>query len=209
MNNYLTRGDSHAKIYIDSSTERIINYLSTSYGVGINAVKFQYFKDDAGRELVSRVFLIDPSQSEQNIITKLFSKRKTNLSYEELQQIAKDNGVEEIYRYFYDGLLKGYLGQAAGTRSSIAFKKDGKTILSLIPGESNSDSGLKFRLYTTRFAECFGISVEQAIDLLPEHKHEWEYYSGATPEWSGHEGYFKDIEEVNKWLTGLSEVMKK
>jgi len=35
---------------IDSSTGRIINYLSDTYGVGINGVTFQYFKDVKGDE---------------------------------------------------------------------------------------------------------------------------------------------------------------
>ena len=33
---------------LDNSTERIVNYLSSNYGVPINAVFFQYFKDREG-----------------------------------------------------------------------------------------------------------------------------------------------------------------
>jgi hypothetical protein len=35
---------------IDDSTERIIRYLSETYGVGINAVRFQFFQSEDGRE---------------------------------------------------------------------------------------------------------------------------------------------------------------
>ena len=48
---------------LDSGTERIINYLSTGYGVPINAVFFRYFKE-SGHEYLSRSWLIDPNQAE-------------------------------------------------------------------------------------------------------------------------------------------------
>ena len=49
---------------LDNSTERIVNYLSSNYGVPINAVFFQYFKDREG-EYLSRSWLIDPIQVEK------------------------------------------------------------------------------------------------------------------------------------------------
>lgn len=49
---------------LDNSTERIVNYLSSNYGVPINAVFFQYFKDGDG-EYLSRTWLIDPVQVEK------------------------------------------------------------------------------------------------------------------------------------------------
>jgi hypothetical protein len=59
--------DSHSMLIvaseIDTSSERIINYLSTTYDVDINAVTFQYFKDDGG-EYIARMFLIEPTQTE-------------------------------------------------------------------------------------------------------------------------------------------------
>ena len=61
---------------MDSSSERIVRYLSNWYGVGINTVSFQYFRDDDGSEFIARVFLIDPSQLEHKIQTKMVSKRR-------------------------------------------------------------------------------------------------------------------------------------
>jgi hypothetical protein len=49
---------------LDNSTERIVNYLSSNYGVPINAVFFQYFKDGEA-EYLSRSWLIDPVQVEK------------------------------------------------------------------------------------------------------------------------------------------------
>jgi hypothetical protein len=48
---------------LDSSSERIINYLNENYGVPINTVFFRYFKDD-DREYLTRTWLIEPRIAE-------------------------------------------------------------------------------------------------------------------------------------------------
>ena len=48
---------------LDSSTERIIDYLSSSYGVPINAVFFRHFRDN-GEEYLARSWLTDPKNVE-------------------------------------------------------------------------------------------------------------------------------------------------
>lgn len=45
---------------IDDSTERIIRYLAETYGVDINAVRFQFFQAADGREFLVRTFTIAP-----------------------------------------------------------------------------------------------------------------------------------------------------
>ena len=49
--------------HLDASTERIVNYLNDEHGVAINAVFFRFFIDE-GREYLSRVWLIDPTEVE-------------------------------------------------------------------------------------------------------------------------------------------------
>jgi len=63
---------------IDSSTERIIHYLSETYGVPINAVTFNYFKDN-GNEFAARTFLIEQERAEIAQISRP-SKRPSNLT---------------------------------------------------------------------------------------------------------------------------------
>ncbi|BAY39674.1 hypothetical protein NIES2111_40510 [Nostoc sp. NIES-2111] len=191
---------------IDSSSERIINYLSESYGVSINAVTFQYFLSLDGRELLARVFLIEPHQVEENTQRQNNSKRQPNLSYEELSEIAIKNGVENIYDKLYHNLVGKYFTVVSTTRSSLALKKGGKTIFTLIPVEGNANKGLKFRIYTTRFAECFGMRIEEITNLLPVSKYAWENYPGAPLDWCGYEGFFSNLEEVDKFLTGLHKI---
>ncbi|PAP75292.1 endonuclease NucS domain-containing protein [Rubrivirga marina] len=48
---------------LDPSTERIIGYLSDTYGVPVNAVFFRYFEEN-GHEYLARTWLIDPSEAE-------------------------------------------------------------------------------------------------------------------------------------------------
>lgn len=51
---------------LDTSTERIINYLTTSYGLPINAVFFRFFRDE-DREYLARTWLIEPEEAERKI----------------------------------------------------------------------------------------------------------------------------------------------
>jgi hypothetical protein len=48
---------------MDPATERIIGYLADNYGVPINAIFFQYFKDGES-EFLTRTWLIDPKDAE-------------------------------------------------------------------------------------------------------------------------------------------------
>jgi len=104
---------------IDASSERIINYLSDTYGVGINAATFQYFHDEDDKEYLARVFLIEPSEVEYKTKTKTFSKRAPDLTREELENIAENNGVGEIYQKLVDGLI-GFFDGSSTSRSSIS-----------------------------------------------------------------------------------------
>jgi hypothetical protein len=192
---------------IDSSSERIIKYLSDSYGVGINAITFQYFQNEEGREFLARVFLIEPSEAEYRTQTKSTSKRKPPLSYEELREIAERNGVGDIYEGIVTGLSKCF-DQRVTTRSSIAFigimgeSKSRNTIFSLLPKESDSVKGMRFTVYIDRFVDYFGVEKKVAIDTLPSYEKEAEYQ-----EWAGEfgGGFFKEETQVEKFLAKLTE----
>lgn len=193
---------------IDSSSERIVRYLSATYGVGINVATFGYFRNDKGQEFLARVFLIEPEQVEYKTQTQSGSKRQPPLTYEEHQELANHNGVGEIYTTLVEE-LRNFFDKMGTTRSSVAFKGNRQnTILSLIPGESSASSGLRFQVYSTRLAGYLNISEPEAISLLPEHREHWEYYKGATPEWSGFAGFFKDLEESHCFLAALDEARR-
>lgn len=47
---------------LDTTTERVINYLSSQYGMDINAVTFTYYKDEMNRELIIRNVVVSPEE---------------------------------------------------------------------------------------------------------------------------------------------------
>lgn len=187
---------------IDPSSERIMSYLSDSYGVNINAATFRYFKSNDGQELLARVFSREPSQVENKVRTKSPTKRLPKLTYEELEDTARRNGVDDLYRHCVSrlqALLTKYT-----TRSSIGFTAnlDGshKTVFSLIPHESNAEKGLRFQIYTSTFAGAFHLSEGELKDYLPRDAVAWEPWAGT----SGLSGYFRDVSEIDKFINGFS-----
>jgi len=175
---------------IDSSSERIINYLSESYGVAINAIKFQYFRNNQNDEFLARIFLIDPGQVEVRTRNIPSTKRKPRLNYEELHAIAEQKGVDEIYNRICEGLKPFF--KTYTTQSSLGFEaiteKGRKSIISLIPQESDPENGLRFQVYLSRFANFFDISEDRVSSLFSS-KEKWEYFKNAPPEWSGFKGF--------------------
>ena len=194
---------------VDSSTERIIEYLSNTYGVGINAVTFHYFQNDEGKEFLARVFLIEPQQVEYRTQTKSTSKRKPPLTYEELEEIAESNGVGELYKKLVGGLTPLF-DQKGTTRSTIAFigivEGSRLTIFSIIPGDSNSQQGLRFQVYIDRLAKYLNIQTNEVMQILPPDCKEYEPWKGAPRTLAG---YFKEKEEVDIFIKGLDRFKRK
>jgi Endonuclease NucS C-terminal domain len=194
---------------IDAGSERIIRYLSDAHGVSINAATFQYFQLPDGSELLARFFLIEPSEVELKTRTKGSSKRRPNLSYEELNMLAAEAGVRDLYDYAVDA-FEGLL-QKHTTRSSIGFASllDGsrKTVLSLLPGDSSADEGLRYRLYKNRYAELANLQVNEVTGLLPRRHDDWIYGpSDAGPDWEGFEGFIVDRQEIDRLAGALRQV---
>jgi hypothetical protein len=197
---------------IDDITERIIKYLSDSHGVDINAASFQYFKSETGQELLARIFLIEQDEVEYKAQTKGGSKRRPNLTYEELEEIAKQNGVGSLYEKFVIGLEDKFY--KATTLSQINFKgnvfRKFGSILNLLPPKSDGEKGLAFEIYFWRFIEYTNLNEETVFDLLPSNKSEWAF-SGATlkdKDYSGYEGFFSNEAEVENFLNGLQNVVR-
>jgi hypothetical protein len=190
----------------DSSSERIIRYLSDTHGVNINAATFQYFREPDGAELLGRIFLLEPSEVESRARDKGASKRLPNLTYEELDEQARERGVDELYLcavLAFEPFLSKHT-----TRSSLGFagmlEGSRKTVFSLLPGESSLEDGLCFRIYSNRFAALAGISLERLEELLPDKRKHWIYYPTAGPDGEGFEGFFSDPEEIEH-LAGVLE----
>ena len=194
---------------IDSSTERIIKYLSDSYGVGINAATFQYFHDENEKEFLARVFLIEPSQVERSTLIRTTSKRKPNLTIEDLQKIAESKDVGDIFKDLIERLMN-YFDQRGTTRSTVAFigiiEESRNTIFSIIPGESDASQGVRFQLYIDRLSQYLSVSKEEVIKILPSNRKEQQLWKNAP---SNIVGFFKDVGEVNQFILGLTELKRR
>ena len=198
---------------IDSSTERIINYLSNNYGVAINAVTFHYFKSSEGNKFIARVFLIEPEQVDYRNKSRSNSKKKPDLTYDELEEISKSNGVGTLYKFLVDKLTP-FFDQTATTRSSIVFvgkvrnkdKQNNLTIFSIIPGKSDTLHGLRFQLYIDRFAKYFNTKNENIRSILPSNVEVRQPFKDLPNALSG---YFTKKEEIESFLYKLSQFKQK
>ncbi|HMG75356.1 MAG TPA: hypothetical protein VK582_17800 [Pyrinomonadaceae bacterium] len=196
---------------IDASSERIVKYLSDEYGVNINVATFQYLKAENNDELLARIFLIEPSQVEYKTQTKGDSKRKRDLTHEELRDIATQNGVNHLYQRLVTELEKRFIVRGR-TRSSLPFRGHVNgglhTIISLLPPASNPANGLRFEIYIQRLANYAGLQTEKAVELLPANREEWVLGETYSEDYSGYDGFFSNIEEVDRFLAGLQHVLK-
>jgi hypothetical protein len=186
---------------IDSSTERIIKYLSETYGVAINAITFNYFKNDAGKEYLSRVFLMDPEDVKQPS-----GKRQQSLSFEQFQEMADNNGVGNLYAKAL-GELRPLFYTVTRHITGVAIKGrfvENNSIPSVIviyPAYSDAENGLKLNIYVDRLVEYLNLNKEELKNFLPI------ALKTSADEWVGLVGdyFFKDEAEITRFVTFLRD----
>lgn len=189
---------------IDDSTERIIRYLSDTYGVAINAARFQFFRTQDGRELLARTFTVDPAEVEQRAAQKSTSKR-TAVSAEQMEGLAEQAGVGELYRTFVQLMSPFFRVSARKTACAFHAKlPDGlvKVVFGLVPEKSSSERGLRYQVYSKRLAQYASLSEQLIVERLPPHPEPYEYYANAPADLTGWAGYFKHKSEMEA-LAGL------
>jgi hypothetical protein len=90
----------------EASLERMIEWLSDNYGVGINAVILKYIRTAAGSEILTRTAVISEELEEQRVRVKKFTIPKSD--------DPGDHPVDELR-----GLLREYLLQPRVTNQRI------------------------------------------------------------------------------------------
>jgi hypothetical protein len=112
---------------LDSSTERIVEYLSETHGVDINVATFDYFKTSGGEELLGRSFLLDEQEVQlrsQNMNAP--TKRRRNATLQELRETAQEKGVLALFDKAYDELRPLCNGSSNSQSTvSINVRRDG------------------------------------------------------------------------------------
>ena len=153
-----------------------------------------------------RVFLIEPFAVELHSRAKGTSKRRPNLTYEELEKLAEASGVQDLYHHAAAAFARHL--QRHTTRSTIGFAAvfDGgrKNVVSLLPGESSITDGLRYQLYKNRFAALSVLTEAEVEALMPESHDHWVYSLTGGSDWEGFQGYIKTREEVDRLADALS-----
>ncbi len=131
---------------IDDSTERIIRYLSETYGVDINAVRFQFFQEESGREFLVRTFTVAPDVVEENK-KRGPSKRTPKITEKEFLGAVDQNG-KTVFEKLLDFARASKMPTRWGTKGfSLNIEMEGTdvSVFFCYP----PDSVFKQSLYTT------------------------------------------------------------
>lgn len=200
---------------IDTRSERIIRYLSEAHGMSINAVTFNYFQTDDGRELLARTHLIEPDAVEERTGRRVGSKRRRSITLEDHREKAAQRGVSELFDQLVDGLSRWRKPDPAKTMVTFYFRDEDSWMatFNVVTSESSAEEGLRFNAYKHRISRAFGITPEQLVKLLPQNAEPWVYYTPSTAEaehdWEGFTGAFTDADSIRMFLDGLAQSPQK
>jgi hypothetical protein len=116
--------------------------------------------------------------------------------------------VADLYEYAVSAL--GAPLHKERTRSSIRFvgSFDGsrKVVISLLPGDSSAEEGLRYQLYKYKFAELARIPTTDVESLMPQRHEDWSFAGSSNPTWGGFEGFITSCEEIDRLAGALSRV---
>lgn len=190
---------------IDDSTERIMNYLSETYGIGINAVTFTFYEHE-GIEYLSRNTLIEEAEAAAQHAKYSRSKRKPVFKLEDFKASIRDERLRDMFSHAVTVFSSIFDGRV-NTRSTVSFTglMDGSknTIFAIEPFESNSEEGLAFYLYYDRSLTYFNMDDNKLTEIFGSKmvKDElWDMENGIR------RGKFTSIEQIDfvaKKLEGL------
>jgi hypothetical protein len=197
---------------IDDGTERIIRYLSETYGVDINVIRFDFFRAKDGRQLLVRTFTVAPEEAKANIERRP-GKRLPTPSKENMEERASNAGVGDLYRKVRDALALAPDLRSGTTNTTLVFLAETpndsrRVIFHLVPGESSVDKGLRYRLYSKRLADLIGLDEGQIKEHLPSNPEPFEPYVDAQHDYKGWTGYIKSEDDIQKIVGLLKQRVK-
>lgn len=158
----------------DPSTERILEYLSETYGVDINFASFNYFKTDDGVEIVGRSMLIDEEVAQARTTTGNSRRRGPKATEAELREIAYNNGVRDLWDKALDenSGLRNLVHTTNTSQSTLTLQvrfasgSRPKSVISLIPRWSSPENGLVIRLPPDAISKYFGVSENEIVSVF-------------------------------------------
>ena len=194
---------------MDSSTERIVRYLS-SMNVPINIATIQHFQDSAGRSMLAQVYLIEPEEAEEK--SQSASRRGARGTVSGLQALAEANGIGDLYTQMRNGVRGILSAQPYSDRVWYRLRRDGggvRTVLIVDAIPHDESGGLGFRMHAARLKDQLGTDFETLRTWLPSNSHEVDLsgWAGSSEDERrgarGLEGFFKSIEEVDRFIDAL------
>ncbi len=207
--------DNHRSLVVaeetDGSTERIVRYLS-DFSVPINVVTVRHFRDKEDRKILARVYLIEPEVAEAKAQSR--SKRTTRNTLAELEAMADENGIGEMFRLMREGVRDILIARPYLQRVwyGVRLPNGGQRLLLIVYSVSYQDKpGMSFTVHASRFKEHLKVSMDQLKEWLPENTQEDDVtgWSGSDSEErknaQGLAGSFEKVEEVETFLTELKK----
>ena len=200
---------------VDAGTDRIVRYLA-EMEVPINVATVQHFEDANGRGLLAQVYLIEPEAIQPR--ARRTSARSGYRTVNELQALADEKGIGEIYRRLRDG-VRGIFS-ARGYRKTVAYvrrlENGGERTMALVEAVPGDDAGgVKFVAHASRFEQYMDVPMDDLQSWLPGNTEECDVkrWSGSSPEEResarGLEGLFHCSEEVDDFVAGLSDALNR
>ena len=183
---------------LDGTTQRIVEYLSSTYGVDINAATFSYFNTDDG-EFVARSLLLDEKDVERRAEARPGAKRKPARSENELRALAQEAGVADLWDVAIRGF--GAVARKQTSRTTLWFQVKLEerygAIISVFPEASSRETGLAVAVVTERIVRAFGVPEDKLKSICGESTEE---YFGT---WHSPDECFHLDEQQLKSLVGL------
>ena len=189
--------------HLDPTSERIVKYLSEEHDLDINVVFFSCFVDQGGKTLIGRSWLMEPEAVEDRAEQK--KGRQVRLSVEQFGEIAKSNGVSELFDHLYNELLPVSIRKQT-TKTTIRFvthdQGGKKSFLSIHPKDSSREKGLKTDVRPERIGRAFSIDLKQVKNALPG---PGEIVEGFL---YGELHYFRSVDDIDKFVNLLKNTGK-
>jgi hypothetical protein len=188
---------------LDAQSERIVQFLSSQYGVNLNVVFFDYYRH-GNQEFVGRSWLIAPEEVKRNADTSGSSRKRALLTLEDLANLAADRGVGELYQVLHEGLLR-LSDQVGTTQSNVTYRwrtpaGSRSALVSVHPKVSDPKAGLMADIRVDDLARQLDLDPTALRDALPE-----KLRNGQIPGlYLYAEGYsFRTTKEVDRFLWKL------
>ena len=189
---------------IDSSTERIVKYLS-SWGVPINVATVQYFRTGEGREVLAQTYLVEPELAARR--ASAASGKRPYVTTSQMAELANVTGVGHLYQHLSNETSGIFSATSPRTTSrGFQYRREGRMLMLFVVDleVSGPGAGLRYRLNGTRAVGHFGLDAETLNGCLPTgHEDlpasEWQG-AGREQEWRGFKGFFKTTEDIDRFL---------